>query len=133
MLSASDISFTSNFTGTSGTYTQIASYTYTPISASSYIIVEVNGVYSVSGANGDDWYSQITVAGNEVGYNHQIWTNGTGGGTRSGVLFPLMGRYTNGSSSAKIIAINVKKGTSDDTLTVYSDVGFWLKVTEIAQ
>ena len=133
MLNNTDVGFTSSVTIGSTTYTQIASYSYTPLSSSSYLIIEVFCVYSNNGSLGDDWYSQITVGGSEITYGHQLWINASGGGTRSGAMFPLMGRYTNSSTSAVNIVINAKRGTSDDNFTFIADDGFWLKITEIAR
>ncbi len=115
------------------TYTLIASFSYTPSSASSYIIVEYNTVYSNSGSNGDTWQSEITMNGTQIVYGAQGWNNAVGGGTRSGVLFPLMGRYTNSSISAVSIQILATRATSDDTFVFTGDDGTWLKITEIAR
>jgi hypothetical protein len=54
--------------------------------------------------------------------------NGAG---RTSSLFPLMGSYTNGDLSAKTITASAVRTSGDDTLTVYGDIGTWLKITEI--
>jgi hypothetical protein len=117
-----------------GSYQSFASYSYTPKSNASYLIVEYVTAYALPGTSGeDDWYSQITVNNNEIGHVRQSWTNNPGGGTRSGVLFPVTGRYTNAGTDAKSIQIKARSGTSNDTLTIYGDTSTWLKITEIAR
>jgi hypothetical protein len=126
-------SASTNIGSTTPTYTTIATYSYTPASASSYIIVEYNTVYSNSGTSGDTWLSQITANGAQIAYNNQIWINSSGGGTRSGTLFPLMGRYTNSSITAVSILIQATRNSSDDNFIFNGDAGTWLKITEIAR
>jgi hypothetical protein len=115
----------------SGTYTTIASYAYTPIYSNSDIIVEYASVYSVNGSNGDAFRTRIVIGATEITYGRQIWNNGTGGGTRSGTLFPLIGKYTNTDLTAKTFVVSGKQDTSDDTLTVYNDSGTWMRITEL--
>ena len=131
--SNSDMSFTSNYTQSTATYSTIASKTYTPASASSYIFVEVYARYDVNGGGGDTFFTQLTWNNAEFGYQHEVWTNGAGGGSRSSKLFPLVGRITNGSLTGYTLAINARRESSDDTLTVYPDSAFYVKITEIAR
>ncbi|MBS1667986.1 MAG: hypothetical protein JST58_11475 [Bacteroidetes bacterium] len=115
-------------------YSTLATYNYTPASSSSTIIVEYNTVYVGSGYGTDDWYSRITVNGSQVSYGYQQWTGAAyGGGTRSGTLFPVMGAYTNSSTSPITILIQAARGSSDDSFTFKGDVSTWLKITEIAR
>lgn len=116
------------------TYTQIASYSYTPVSSSSTIIVEYNTMYAVGGTNGDNWRSRIMINGSsQITNGFQQWADASGGGTRGGTLFPLMGSYTNSSTSAITISIQAARNSSDDNTTFYGDSGTWLKITEIAR
>lgn len=124
----------STLVANTGTYQTFASYVYTPESNNSYIIVEYVTAYSMpSGSGTDDWYSQITVNGGEIGYVRQSWNSEAGGGTRSGVLFPVMGRYTNTNTEAKVIQIRARSGASNDMLTIFGDTSSWLKITEISR
>ena len=131
--SASDMGFTTTYTQATATYSTIASKTYTPASASSYIFVEVYARYYVGGAAEDSFFSQLTWAGNEFAAQRQYWANGAGGGTRSSTLFPLAGRITNGSLTGYTLAINTRRDSADDTLSVYADGAFNVKITEIAR
>ena len=131
--SASDMGFTSTYNNGSNTYAAIASKTYTPASASSYIFVEVYARYYVNGAAEDSFFSQLTWNGNEFAAQRQYWANASGGGTRSSTLFPLAGRITNGSTTGYTLAINARRDSADDTLSVYADGAFNVKITEIAR
>jgi hypothetical protein len=72
-----------------------------------------------AGASGnDDYLSTLTIngpSGTEIGYSYQRFST-TGGGDRSGVLFPLTGRYTNTSTTTKSICANVRRVTADDNI-----------------
>jgi hypothetical protein len=133
LYSASDLSFTTNYTNATNTYSSIVSGTYTPLSTSSYILFEVYAMYDVNGGGGDSFFSQITWNGAEIGVQRQVWANGAGGGTRSGTLFPLVGRVTNGSLTGYTWAVNTRRDSSDDTITVYPNAGFYVKITEIGR
>jgi hypothetical protein len=133
LFSASDLSFTSDYTNNTNIYTAVVSGTYIPLSTSSYIFFEVYAVYFVDGAAGDSFFSQITWNGIEIGVQRQVWANGSGGGTRSGTLFPLAGRVTNSSTTGYGWAVNVRRDSSDDTITIYPNAGFYVKITEIAR
>ena len=113
--------------------TDVASYSYTPVSSNSYLLIEFITRYSVAGSAADDFVSRIAVDGAEQSYNNQVWINGAGGGTRSGTLFPLMARYTNSNTTAKTISVTVRRGTSDDNATVYKDAATVMKITEIGR
>jgi hypothetical protein len=115
-------------------FTTIATYSYTPVSASSYFLVEYISSYTVSTGGADTFVSRITVANGEITYGSQTWLGITSGtGTRSGVLFPLMGRFTNSSTAAKPIVVAIKRTTGDATVTVLGDNSTWLKITEIGR
>jgi hypothetical protein len=133
LYNASDLSFTTNYTNATNTYSSIVSGTYTPLSTSSYILFEVYAMYDVNGGGGDSFFSQITWNGAEIGVQRQVWANGAGGGTRSGTLFPLVGRVTNGSLTGYTWAVNTRRDSSDDTITVYPNAGFYVKITEIGR
>jgi hypothetical protein len=91
---------------------------YTPVSTSSKLYIEFNTTYAISGSNGDDFRSNITVNTTEITWRDQIWANSAGGGTRSGTIFPIAGVYTNADTNAKIVKIKARQNSSNDTLTV---------------
>ena len=133
VLVGADLTGGSTTTISTSSDTDVASYSYTPVSSSSYLVIEFTTRYFVAGAAADDYVSRIAVDGAEQSYNVQVWTNGAGGGTRSGTLFPLMARYTNSNTTAKTISATVRKGTTDDNATVYKDTTTVMKITEIGR
>jgi len=133
VLSYSDLGL-DNLTPTtinSGTYTIIASYAYLPIYSNSDIIVEYTSVYAINGSLGDAFRTRIIIGATEITFGRQVWGNAAGGGTRSGTLFPLLGKYTNSDLTAKTFVVSGKQDTSDDTLTVYNDASTWMRITEV--
>jgi hypothetical protein len=133
VLVGADLTGGSTTTISTNSDTDVASYSYTPVSSNSYLVIEFTTRYFVVGAAADDYVSRIAVDGAEQSYNVQVWTNGAGGGTRSGTLFPLMARYTNSNTTAKTISATVRKGTTDDNATVYKDTTTVMKITEIGR
>jgi len=132
MLNYTGVNQASTTTISSTSYTVIATGTYQPVSKNSTIIFEYNSFYSINGGSADDFFSNIIVNGSEITYNQQIFLNSSGGGTRSGTIFPIIGAYRNTSSTSIIYGIQAKRGTSDDNITINGDNSTWLKITEIA-
>jgi hypothetical protein len=131
LLKAADFSFgSSTSTITSSTYTSFASLTFTPTLINADIFVEVYAAYNVNGGNTDDWYSNITWNGGEIGYQHVQYNSSTGGAGRSSALFPVVGSWYNVNRTPYILSANAKRGTSDDTLTIQLDNSFYIKITE---
>jgi hypothetical protein len=117
-------------------WADIISTTYSPLSASSTIIIECYIVYTVLGYGADSFISRINVNGNEIVASQQVYDGNVGGGTRSNTLFPLMGRYTNSSTNNITIAPQFKQWGGDDTV-VFKFTSFGngnnIKITEIAR
>ncbi len=133
VLVGSDLTGSNPTTINSASDTDVASYSYTPVSSNSYILIEFQTRYTIAGAAEDNFISRIAVDGAEQSYGQQYWINGAGGGTRSGVLFPLMARYTNSNTTAKTISVTVRRGVSDDNATVQKDSTTVMKITEIGR
>lgn len=121
----------SSTTINSSSYQVIATGTYQPVSSNSTVIFEYNTTYSIAGGAADTFYSDIVVNGSEITYGYQNFNNSSGGGTRSGTIFPLIGSYRNTSTTPIIYGIQAKRGSSDDSITVNGDNSTWLKITEI--
>lgn len=114
-------------------YQTIASHTYTPASNNSYLVIEYVTPYTTpvsSTVDTDEWYSQISVNGTEVGVGSQLRRDFV---DVSGSLFPVSGRYLNASTETKTIQIRVRSGTAAGPLQVTGSVGTWMKITEIAR
>lgn len=134
ILSSSELASGSSTLINSATATTIATYSYTPISNSSYIIIEYNTSYRISGYGQDTFASQIAVEGTLISKGLQDFTgSSSGGGTRSSVLFPLVARYPNSSTTPIGITVKANRNSADDSITVYNDTSTWMKITEIAR
>ncbi len=116
-------------------FVRIGNINYTPKSSSSYIWIEFSANYDFNnGTTVDDFWSNITVNGTEIAAINQRFLNASGGGTRSGVLFPISGRYTNSSTSGIAITVSAKRGTADDDLRVFgSSTSGYMRIMEIGR
>lgn len=142
MLSADDLGQSSPMTinaGNSGAASDVFSYTYTPTTNNSYIIYEYYSSYTVGGSNGDTIYANLYVKDGSlpveyISSSSQHWDNSQGGGTRSSVLFPIVGRYTNDSLSPKTVVLNLDMiHGNNDNITITAGNSMWLKITEIGR
>jgi hypothetical protein len=119
-------------TNASGTYTDFASVSYTPVSASSTLLIEYHATFAVNGGQGDGFRSRLTVGATEITWRSQTWADGQGGGTRSGVLFPISMVYTNSSVAAKTIKASANRASGDDTLSL-DTTSAYLRISEYAR
>lgn len=120
-----------NVSNNSGTYTDVANVSYTPVSASSHLLIEYHAPYTVSGSATDTWRSKITINGTEITYRTQVWVNVAGQDVRSSVIFPIAMKANNSVTTALTIKVSVARTTGDDTLTVDTNNAF-LKISEFA-
>ena len=131
----SDLNMQSTNTIGITSYVTIATITYTPKSSSSFLWIEFDAHYDFNGGSAvDDFFSRITVGGSTIMEKNQIFIFASGGGTRSGVLFPISGRYTNTSTSGIAITVQARRGTADDNLRVYgSATSGYMRIQEIGR
>lgn len=113
-------------------YYQVFTYDYTPKIATSYILIEYQTIYTVGGSGYDTLNASLRVNGQEISTTYQQWIDGAGGGSRSGAIFPIVGRYENSTTLAKTIRVYLNNDTND-TVTVNGDNSTWLKITEIGR
>ena len=122
-----------NTTISSGT---VATYTYTPKSANSKIIVEYGNLYEITGDSGnglDKFQSTITIGGTMVAKRQQQFPNAAGSGTRGCTLFPICGGIDNAALTPRVINIILTRVNGDDTIQFYSaSFDAFMKITEIA-
>lgn len=118
----------------------IASYTYTPKSNNSKIIVEYSGYYIINGNSGgaEDTFTSLikVIRGSDpvidIGKRVQHFRSGDGTGTRSSTMFPIMGAYTNTGTSNIEFKIDYFS-TNNDVVNFYKAYyDACMKVTEIA-
>jgi hypothetical protein len=135
MYNNTDLNMSATTTINSTTYTNVATITYTPRSSTSYLWIEFDANYDYSGGTvTDDFFSRITVGGSVISERNQIMVGQVGGGTRSGVIFPISGRYTNSTTSGIAITVQAKWGTADDNIRVYgSSTSGYMRIQEIGR
>lgn len=123
----------SQYTFDTATYATWVSVSFTPKSTNSRIIIQADAEYRISGSLSDTFWVRVTDAGNQRFEKTQEFANASGGGTRSGVLLPLMCSYDNTTTTARNITVDFKRGTADDdiTLTAGADTNWSLTITEI--
>lgn len=136
MLSNSEITVLATTVATSSSDTDFVSYSYTPVSSSSYLIIHMHvasyDALTTSGTGIDSYISRIKVDGNEITWSKQYTRDSYT--FRTGVLFPLIGRYTNSSTSAKSITVGVRRDSADDNITIVNNAtSLWMRITEIAR
>jgi len=136
ILNKTDIGQVTTTTINAAATVTLFTYSYTPKCANSYIVVEYQTKYSLIGGASDNISAFAYVndgTDNRVGETYQQWNNAQGGGTRSGTMFPIVGRYSNTNKTAKTIRVDVFNNTDVDTMTVTgNDIMTFLKITEIA-
>jgi hypothetical protein len=128
-------SATTSLSGDGTEYT-VVSYTYTPVSNASVLIINYDANYVVPGNHGgtdDEVTTRLKAAGNTLQTKAQRWAKPTAAGveTRHPGLFPLKGKYVNGSTSAVTITVTAQRTSGDDGINVLADMT--LQITEIAQ
>jgi hypothetical protein len=105
--------------------------TYTPKSNNSDIIIEFKTDYVIGGNGSDAWQSGIAVNNIIQSTAYQQWNSASGGGTRSSVLFPIIGNFINSSTNPITIAFFARRASGDDSGTFYRDNSTWIKITEV--
>lgn len=132
ILSNTEVTISTTTIATSNADTDFLTYSYTPLSSTSYLVIHYHlASYDYTGGTGNDsYFSRIKVDGTEITYAYQSTVNGF----RTGVLFPLMGRYTNSNTTAKSIVVAARRNSADDSITIVnSATSMWLRITEIAR
>ena len=109
----------------------ILNYSYTPSEAGTTLFIEFNCSYEIGGSLEDTYRAELRVDGARIASKFQKWGNSAGGGTRSGTILPISGKYSNATSGTKIITVVVYQDGSDDAFTCWDDDTSVLKITEI--
>ena len=112
------------------TTTSLFSYSYTPKSATSYILIEYQSKFDIDDSDSDSAQAGIFVEGTQISYTYQNFHPIDG--VRTSIMFPIVGRYTNSSTEAKSISVRIIS-LCDDEIIVKGDTSTWLKITEIAR
>lgn len=111
-----------NTTSNPQSTTTMTSINYTPVLQNSIITLQVEFAYSIGGDGGnlgeDAFISYIQTGNDIIGKQYQRFANGSGGGTRSGTLFPLFGRYVNTDTTELTFSILILNQSSDNEVTI---------------
>jgi len=114
----------------------VATYTYTPKSANSKIIVDYGSLYEITGGSDgglDKFQSSITIGGTMVAKREQQFPNAAGSGTRGCTIFPICGGIDNAALTPRVINITLTRINGDDTVRFYSAFyDAFMKITEIS-
>jgi hypothetical protein len=132
ILSNTEVTISTTTVATSTSDTDFLTYSYTPLSSNSYLVIHyhLSDYTFESGTGNDSYFSRIKVDGAEITYSNQSTVNGF----RSGVLFPLTGRYTNSNTTAKSIVVACRRDSADDSITIANTAtSMWLRITEIGR
>lgn len=120
----------SNTSFSSTTLTDLISFDYTPVSNNSKIIVEyqnqnytMSGVFSTTAV--DDWEAWLQVGAFYPTVNYWRASNNSSDIYRSSNLLPIKGVYTNNSTNPVNIKVQIKRVSSDDTITFRQGNGGW--------
>jgi hypothetical protein len=136
MLSNTEITVVSTTIAATNSNVDFVTYSYTPFSSSSYFLIHFHiSKYVPAGTGDDSWFSVLRVDGTEISYGWQsVNDNNVGTSGRSGVLFPLTGRYTNSSTAAKTISVAARRDAADDSITIdNTSTAIWLRITEVVR
>ena len=113
----------------------VATYTYTPKSNASKIVVEYGNLYTITGDSSgglDGFESRITVDGTMVAKRQQQFPNLAGSGTRGSTLFPICGGIANSVLTPRVINITLTRNDGNDTVQFYSAAfDAFMKITEV--
>jgi hypothetical protein len=124
-----------DITNDSQEYVIFANVSYTPVLNNSSLLIEYHTPYTVSGNSRgipDVFASQITVEDIQITFRTHFFSLGSGGGTRSGVLFPISMIYNNTVTTALSIKVSAAQVTgTNDILTVNTNSSY-LRISEYA-
>lgn len=115
----------------------VATYTYTPKSTNSKIIVEYGALYVISGDSGaglDAFESQVTIDSTLIAKRQQQFPNTAGSGTRGSTIFPICGGIANAAPipTPRVINITLTRINGDETIRFYSgSYDAFMKIIEI--
>jgi len=121
----------------SDTYTDLISYSYTPVSNNSKILVQYhNNSYTISGGVGpgaDEFQSQLLMPTSRT-INTQLCSAANTGNSsfRTGSLFPISGVAENTGTTPITIKVQIRKSSGDDNIN-FNGTNGTLIIQEIAQ
>ena len=121
----------------SGTFTDLISYSYTPVHNNSKIMVQYhNNSYTISGGIGpgdDEFQSQLLIpTGRTVNTQRCSLNNTANASFRTGSLFPIAGVAENTGTTPIAIKVQVRRSSGDDNIN-FNGTNGTLIIQEIAR
>lgn len=113
----------------SSAFQDVVSFSYTPKSTSSRLLIRFDDSYYIPGSNGDTFYAQMQVDNIIISTRTQVFADAPGGGTRSNVILPVSGIVKNEALIPRSISIQLRRD-GDDTITV-SDTNWTIEILEL--
>lgn len=138
VLNASDLGVFSSITLSNTSGADVVSYSYTPVSASSKLIIKFNcqSYYGGAAPNSSDEQA-VTITVNNgtttstLQSKRQHYRVGSGTGVRSSILFPVTGIYSNSGTGSLTIKVRLQRTQGDDSVVISPDMS--LSILEVAQ
>lgn len=138
VLNAADLGVTGALSLNNTSGADVVSYTYTPVSASSKLIIKFNCQSDFIGAAvsaADEQTVSITVNNgtttSTLQSKRQHYRVGSGTGLRSSILFPVTGVYSNSGTGNLTIKVRLQRTSGDDRVEVFTP-GMSLSIIEVA-
>lgn len=130
LLNASDLSVSSSFSINSSSFTDVISYSYTPVLSSSRLWIRFDARSSMRGAatsGADDENESVITVNNgtttsTLQTKKQYYGQAAGVGARESMLFPISGVYDNTGSGALTIKVQIRRTAGDDGVTIEPDM-----------
>lgn len=122
----------------SATFTDLITYSYTPVHNNSKIMVQYhNSSYTISGGMGptvDEFQSQVVINGTVRTVNTQqpSQVNSVNSTFRTGTILPIAGVADNSGTAAITISVQIKRSAGDDGIN-FSGTNGTLIIQEIAR
>jgi hypothetical protein len=126
-----DISVLGRVDGSTPRTTPLFFYSYTPKYTTSYLLIEYQSKFDLGGTSSSD-SAQAGIFVDDVQQSYTFQNFDPLDTDRTCMMFPIVGRYTNSSTTPKSISVKIIS-LCDDTITVKGDTSTWLKITEIGR
>lgn len=138
VLDASDLGVSTSFSVNNTSGADVISYNYTPVSNSSKLLIKFNTSSNMGGSavlSADEQKVSITVNDGSttttLQSKRQLYSQGSGTGVRSSILFPVSGIYSNSGTGSLTIKVRLQRTSGDDAVLINTDMV--LSILEIAQ
>jgi hypothetical protein len=130
LLDASNLNVSSSFVINSTSFTDVISYSYTPVLSSSRLWIRFDARSSIRGSatSGSDDENESVITVNDGNTTRTLQTKKqyygqfAGAGARESMLFPISGVYDNTGSGSLTIKVQIRRTSGDDGVTIEPDM-----------